>query len=184
MDNFQLIIENLKKLRILQFKVKCKQVFKLNKIKFMEQSQYTNIPQPQPYQQETKSKVPIFVVIISWLIRLMGFFSFFSIVPVIILSGIAFGISGSGNGFLLVIPLLILGVGLIIVSSGIRRMRRWALYTFTVITVLYTGSSLYFYSLYFLTKADVDLRIIVSIGLLVINVLTLVYLWSIYKKFK
>jgi len=136
----------------------------------MEQSQYTTTTQP-PYQ-EVKPKAPVFVIIIAWLMLLGGIGSLLITAPLLFLGGI--GKSGVilGLGGLT----LIRGIGLVVVSFGIRYMRRWALYTFTALTVLAVGVSLYSFA----TEPAGDLTDFVDAG---IQALVLVYFWAISKKF-
>ena len=136
----------------------------------MEQSQYTTTTQP-PYQ-EVKPKAPVFVIIIAWLMLLGGIGSLLITAPLLLLgsigkSGVIFGLGGLT---------LIHGIGLVVVSFGIRHMRRWALYTFTALTVLAVGVSLYSFA----TEPAGDLTDFVDAG---IQALVLVYFWAISKKF-
>ena len=136
----------------------------------MEQSQYTTTTQP-PYQ-EVKPKAPVFVIIIAWLMLLGGIGSLLITAPLLLLggigkSGVIFGLGGLT---------LIRGIGLVVVSFGIRHMRRWALYTFTALTVLAVGVSLYSFA----TEPAGDLTDFADAG---IQALVLVYFWAISKKF-
>jgi len=136
----------------------------------MEQSQYTTATQP-PYQ-EVKPKAPVFVIIIAWLMLLGGIGSLLITAPFLLLggigkSGVIFGLGGLT---------LIRGIGLVVVSFGIRHMRRWALYTFTALTVLAVGVSLYSFA----TTPAGDLTDFADAG---IQALVLVYFWAISKKF-
>ena len=136
----------------------------------MEQSQYTTSTQP-PYQ-EVKPKAPVFVIIIAWLMLLGGIGSLLITAPFLLLggigkSGVIFGLGGLT---------LIRGIGLVVVSFGIRHMRRWALYTFTALTVLAVGVSLYSFA----TEPAGDLTDFADAG---IQALVLVYFWAISKKF-
>ena len=136
----------------------------------MEQSQYTTTTQP-PYQ-EVKPKAPVFVIIIAWLMLLGGIGSLLITAPLLFLggigkSGVIFGLGGLT---------LIRGIGLVVVSFGIRHMRRWALYTFTALTVLAVGVSLYSFA----TTPAGDLTDFADAG---IQALVLVYFWAISKKF-
>ena len=138
----------------------------------MEQSQYTTAAPTQPYQQEAKPKAPVFVIIIAWLMLLGGIGSLLLTAPLLLLggfgkSGIIFGLGGIA---------LIHGIGLVVVSFGIKRMRRWALYTFTALTVLALGASLYSFA----TESAGDLTDFADVG---IQALVLVYFWAISKRF-
>lgn len=151
----------------------------------MEQSQYTTVAQLQPYDQnqlETKLKVPIFVKIIGWFVFVQGiyilfFFNLVSFIGILLIGFI--GPKFSEFLFLWVIPTLIQGAGLVAVSFGIRNMGLWALYSFTLLLILTAGFFL-FSLLITETKNPIHLG---NIGL-GIDVLALVYLWSIFKKFK
>jgi len=138
----------------------------------MDQSQFTTAAQPQPYQQEVKAKAPLFVIIIAWLMLLGGIGSLLVTAPLLLLggigkSGIIFGLGGIA---------LIRGIGLVVVSFGIRKMRRWALYTFTALTVLAVVASLYSFA----TEPAGDLIDFADVG---IQALVLVYFWAISKRF-
>lgn len=147
----------------------------------MEQSQYANIPQPKPYQQETKSKVPIFVKIIGLFTLLQGGFNLFSAGLMFFIGNILLiGFGGPKNNFFYWISfifILIQGVGLIVVSSGVRHMRRWALYSFTALIML----NIVFYLFSFLMNEPGVLN---HFGIIGVQMFALVYLWSIFKKFK
>ncbi|MEK7175240.1 MAG: hypothetical protein AAB693_00320 [Patescibacteria group bacterium] len=132
----------------------------------MEQSQYTTTgQQQQPYQQEVKVKAPVFVIIIAWLVLLDGIINLITALPLSIFNG-------TGEGQIA----LIQGILLIAVSFGIRRMRRWALYTFTALTALAVGSSMYS----FVIKPTDDLTNFAVLG---IQALVLLYFWVIGKRF-
>ena len=136
----------------------------------MEQSQYTTATQP-PYR-EVKPKAPMFVIIIAWLMLLGGIGSLLITAPLLLLggigkSGVIFGLGGLT---------FIRGIGLVVVSFGIRHMRRWALYTFTALTVLAVGVSLYSFAI----EPAGNLTDFADAG---IQALVLVYFWAISKKF-
>jgi uncharacterized membrane protein HdeD (DUF308 family) len=131
----------------------------------MEQSQYTNYVQPQPYQHETRPKAPILVIIIAWLMLLYGIGSLLFILPTLLIGSVVIG------GIALV-----RSIGLIAVSFGMKHMRRWALYTFTALTILAIGSS--FYS--FMKNPSGNLTDFADV---VIQILVLVYLLAISKRF-
>lgn len=138
----------------------------------MEQPQFTTAAQPQLHQQQVKAKVPIFVIIIAWLILLGGIGSLLVTAPLLLLGGFKKSevILGSGG------IAFIRGIGLVAISFGIRHMRRWALYTFTALTVLAIGVSLYSFS----TKPAGNLADFANAG---IQALVLIYFWAISKRF-
>src|SRR3989344_596218 len=126
----------------------------------------------QTYPQEVKPKAPVFVIIISLLMLLGGIGSLLLTAPLLLLggigkSGIIFGLGGLA---------LIRGIGLVVVSFGIRHMRRWALYTFTALTVLAVGVSLYSFA----TEPAGDLTDFADAG---IQALVLIYFGANSKKF-
>ncbi len=75
------------------------------------------------------------------------------------------------------IILLITGAGLIIVSFGLRRMRRWALYGYTFISLLSLAAMAYF-SIAF-RQFDSKTLVVTTLEILV-----LIYFWRISKKFQ
>jgi hypothetical protein len=111
-----------------------------------------------------KPKAPIGVKIIAWLMLLGGIGSLFIVMPYLIV-----------NIFLAIVQLLI-ATGLIVTSIGLHKMKKWALYMYTVITVIGAGSTLYL----FFSSIDREITDFVTIG---IEILVLIYLWSISKKF-
>ncbi len=72
--------------------------------------------------------------------------------------------------------ILIRGIGLIVVSFGIRNMRRWALYTLTALTVL----ALFIVTYHFTTEPANALINFVDVG---IQTTLVIYLWTIVKRF-
>ena len=126
----------------------------------------------QTVQQEAKPKAPVFVTIIAWLMLLGGIGSLLLTAPLLLLggigkSGIIFGFGGLA---------LIRGIGLVVVSFGIRHMRRWALYTFTGLTALAVVAGIYSFA----TSPTHDLADFADVG---IQALVLVYFWAISKRF-
>ena len=71
---------------------------------------------------------------------------------------------------------LIIAVGLIVTSFGLRAMKKWALYGYTIITVLAIISTIYS----FLSSHNIDSIQLVAA---VIQTLILVYFWKISKRF-
>ena len=126
----------------------------------------------QSQQQEVKPKAPVFVTIIAWLMLLGGIGSLLLTAPLLLLggigkSGIIFGLGGLT---------LIRGIGLVVVSFGVRYMRRWALYTFTGLTALAVIASIYSFA----TSPTKDFTDFADVG---IQALVLVYFWAISKRF-
>lgn len=83
--------------------------------------------------------------------------------------------------FLLIKPVLgllelIIAVGLIITSFGLRGMKKWGLYGYTIITALAIIGTIYS----FLSSRSVDN---IQLGAAVIQVLILIYFWKISKRF-
>lgn len=119
-----------------------------------------------------KVRTPLIVVIIAWLMLIGGLFTLLGVLPFLFLGGFA------KVGILLLIGIinLIKGVGLVVVSFGIRHMKRWALYTFTVLTVLAVLVTIYTY----LTSQNKELTEFVDVG---IQAVVTIYFWSISKRF-
>lgn len=126
----------------------------------------------QSYPRETKSEAPMFVVIVAWIMLLIGILSLLFTAPLLLLGG-----TGEiGVIFWLGVSSFVQGVGLVVVSFGIRRMRRWALYVFTALTVLAVGVFLYSFA----TKPAVDST---EFAGMVVQVLVLAYFWIVSKRF-
>ena len=126
----------------------------------------------QPTQQEKKRRTPVLVVIISWLMLLSGIGSLLLTAPLLFIggvgnSGIVFGLGGLT---------LVRGIGLVVVSFGIRNLRRWALYTYTGLTALAIILSIYSYA----TSPIRDNADFIGIG---IQAIILIYFWAIAKRF-
>jgi uncharacterized membrane protein HdeD (DUF308 family) len=131
----------------------------------MEQPQNSNIAQTHSSPTETRPRTSIIVIIIAWIMLLVGILVLLLALPSFLLADIVTGIIT-----------LVQGVGLIAVSFGIRRMRRWALYTFTALTVLAIGEGLYALTNSLVSSTDE----LAAIG---IFVLVLGYFWVISKRF-
>lgn len=127
---------------------------------------------PPTSAPQTKPKAPIFVIIIAWLMLIGGVFSLLGVLPFLLIGGLG----KSWIIFLLGALNLVRGVGLVVVSFGIRHMRRWALYTFTVLTILAVGVSIYD----FVTSPKQDFTQFADVA---IQALVLVYFWAISKRF-
>lgn len=118
------------------------------------------------------TKAPLLVIIIAWLMLIGGIFSLLGVLPFMLLGGFA----KVGILFFLGLLNLVRGVGLIIVSFGIRRMRKWALYTFSVLTIIAIILSLYSFS----SSPTQRLENYIDVG---VQALVTVYFWAISKKF-
>lgn len=134
----------------------------------------SNVPPASapPSAPQVKPKAPIFVIIIAWLMLIGGVFSLLGVLPFLLIGGLG----KSWVIFLLGALNLVRGVGLVVVSFGIRHMRRWALYTFTVLTILAVGVSIYD----FITSPKQEFTQFADVA---IQALVLVYFWAISKRF-
>ena len=119
-----------------------------------------------------KIKPPTIVKITSWLLLIGGIFSLLGVLPFLLLGGLG----KSGIILLIGILNLVRGIGLVVVSFGIRQMKKWALYTFTVLTVLAVFVSIYS----FFSSSEKELIEFIDVG---IQGLILVYFWFIFKRF-
>jgi len=119
-----------------------------------------------------KIKPPTMVKITSWLLLIGGVFSLLGVLPFLLLGGLG------KSGVILLIGVLILvkGAGLVVISFGIKQMKRWALYTFTVLTILAVFVSIYS----FITSSEKELIEFIDVG---IQGLILIYFWFISKRF-
>lgn len=122
----------------------------------------------ESYQQEVRPRASVLVFVVAWLMLVYGivksFLNLENLTPFIPFFHIKNNIA------------LIQSIGLIAVFFGMRVMRRWALYTFTALTILAVGVSFYSFKI----NPAKDLTDFVEVG---IQVLILVYLWAISKKF-
>lgn len=119
-----------------------------------------------------KPKAPTLVTVVGWLILLGGIGSLLVTLPLLLIGGLGrsralFGLGGLS---------LVRGTGSVVVSFGIRQMRRWALYVFTALTVLGVIVSIYS----FMTSPQQDLTNFIDIA---IQTLVLIYFWAIADKF-
>lgn len=122
--------------------------------------------------QNVKSKKPVLVVIIGGLMLLGGIGNLLVTLPLLLIGGLGrsgalFGLGGLS---------LIKGVGLVVVSFGIRQMRRWALYALITLTVLGTIVSIYS----FMASQE---RGLAGFADTAIQIIMLLYFWSISEKF-
>ena len=100
----------------------------------------------------------------SILLLLGGIGSLFLVLPYMIIST-----------FLGILQLIV-GVGLIVTSVGLRKMKRWGLYGYTIIAIFALFEPIY----YFLTSRGTDTIQLVSVA---VEILFLIYFWKISKKF-
>ncbi|OFW53670.1 MAG: hypothetical protein A2163_08460 [Actinobacteria bacterium RBG_13_35_12] len=101
---------------------------------------------------------------ISVLLLLGGIGSLFMVLPLLLFSSV------------LALLELIVAVGLIVTSFGLRKMKKWALYGYTAITILAIISTIYS----FLSSRSIDnIELIAA----VIQTLILIYFWKISKRF-
>ncbi|GEM_PF-1110213 len=122
------------------------------------------------------AKAPIVVRVISLLMFIGGAFTLLG-------SGVLLFATFAG-GFNKTISLLVVlsaitlvkGIGYLVISFGIRRMRRWALYAFTSLA----GLSMIGDIMSMGSSQRETINASVDIG---INILLLIYFWSIAKKF-
>ncbi|MFA4830700.1 MAG: hypothetical protein WC862_02375 [Patescibacteria group bacterium] len=132
----------------------------------MEQSQNLQLG-------ESKPKAPVFVIIIAWLMLLGGIGSLLFTASLLFIGGIGKSSFIFGWGGIT----LVKGIGLVVLSFGIRQMRRWALYTLTALTMLGVVISMY---LLFAIKPAGSLTDFADVGL---QALVLAYFWAISKRF-
>lgn len=158
------------------------------------QSPQTVNPTPVPINNSSRPKAPLLVTIVSWLMLFAGLSNSLGLLVYIYLltsmsrfetsfetsAGIAHnGLLPdiSNISYIIISVRIILGIGVVIVSFGLRNMRRWALYIFTVLTIIMVISLVYSYLIS--TKQNLSNNVFAG----VIQVLILIYCWSISKKF-
>lgn len=122
--------------------------------------------------KETKPHAPLIVIIVSWLILLGSIGSLLLTLPLLLIGGLGQSFTVLALGLLN----LVRGGGLVVVSFGLRNMRKWALYVYTALVLL--GILIFIYDL--VTSPKPDLARNVEI---VIEAIILIYFWIIYKKF-
>lgn len=83
----------------------------------------------------------------------------------------------SAESFLRSIFMFVVGITAIKVSSGIRQMRRWALYVFTIMCLINICYNLYF-------PEKLSLFMAIGIASLSTQTVALLYFWMIHKKFQ
>ena len=108
----------------------------------------------------------ILISIVAWLLLISGAAN-------VLLSVFTFSI----ENLLQSIYLFVVGIILIKTSSGIRQMRRWALYIIPL---------LFFAGLYNIFRSPFELTVqtIIQIVGLAVYLVAIPYFWSIYRKFK
>ena len=124
----------------------------------------------QPQQQEVRPKAPIFVTIIAGLILISSIRIVLPVIVSLLTNTTTYTTLSLIIGFVMGSITLAWGIGLVAVSFGIWKMRRWALYTFTGLAALTIFTAL----------STKDLEYSINA---VIQVLALVYLWAINKRF-
>lgn len=138
----------------------------------------TQMPQEVPQQMgnfatSAPPKAPLFVVITAWLMLLGG-------LGVLLFSGFSFLISIASGEWLRIISGFIdvaVAIGLIVVSFGLRHMRKWALYVYTVMIAV---SLIWWMYRFIAGELDLETGEIIAIA---VEVGVLAYFWVIYKKF-
>ncbi len=121
---------------------------------------------------DNMKKTPIIVVILAWIMLIGGIFTLLITLPLLTMGDLG----KSGLFLSLGAITLIKGVLLVVISFGLRYLKKWSLYTYTGLTVLGFCSAIYFY----FSSPGGRPEDFIDIG---INVLVLAYLWSISKKF-
>jgi len=111
---------------------------------------------------QQKAKTPIGVIIVAVLLLLNG------------VGTLVLGVMSLMFMPPLGVILLLLAVILITTAVGIRKMKRWGLYLFTVATILAVGLNLY-------ATSYKNLSLLLNNA---VQVLILIYFWSIHKRFK
>lgn len=107
-----------------------------------------------------KPKLPILASIFSLFLLIDGVFNVLGAFPVFIIGGIMGILVG------------IIGIGKIVVAIGLRKSKKWSLYGLTVFVVIGIV-------LFLINKIDITATL-----LIVIEIIVLIYFWSISKKFK
>lgn len=117
---------------------------------------------PATQAVQPKPKTPISIIIVALLMLLNG-------IGALVLGLMSFMFIPA-----LSIPLILLAAILITTAVGIRKMKRWGLYLFTIATVLAVGLNLY-------ATSFKNLSLLLNNT---IQVIILVYFWSIHKRFR
>lgn len=111
--------------------------------------------------ENTSIKAPVLVTVISWFLLISGFLNFFR------------NVFGVGDFSLMGVLLIAISIVNIIVAVGLMKMKKWALYIFLATTLIslvvifvQTGST-----------------IITAYLPILIEILILVYFWTIRKRF-
>ena len=128
---------------------------------------------------EVKQKVPIPVIVIAWLMVINGLFIFIPVLLGIVVTKVnplQLMFKSLLTAFI-GISLLFGSIGSIIIGFGIRYMRKWALYLFTFLAILIIAQAIYFLIIF--PRPDIT-----RLGSPAIQLIALIYLWSIRRKFK
>lgn len=119
---------------------------------------------------QPQQPTPILIRIIAILMLLGG-------VAWLAVAGLSVFLLG-GFGLILAIPPLLTAAVIIVLSFGIRKMKKWALYIFTILTILqFVGK------LYSVMGEDTEASTRSFLGV-ILQVLALIYLWIHRKKFR
>lgn len=129
-------------------------------------------------KKEPKDKI---ILIITWFIFFNGVASLLMAVLSIFRIWASIFTAGA-HGLIILIFQLIIALGLIVTSFYLRRMSRRAIYAFTAIIILAVAVFIYFF-LAFLRGGLIDLRKILWLVEIIVQLLIVVYFWIIYKKF-
>jgi len=137
----------------------------------------TTVPNPNPIptqssdnQAEEKGKAPLLVIIISWLLLLSGVIGLLDVIFTPTLGFVSAYFLMGMFGMLALVPILI-NILHIVVSFGLRKMKKWALYVVTAGTIISILSSISYFS---------ELSVQIVIGL---NLAIMAYFWTIREKF-
>jgi len=126
-----------------------------------------------PPLQKGMPRAPLFVIIVAWIMLLGGIVRLLMSGPALFL-GAGLGMSSLiFSGILAILT----GVGLIVTSFGLRKMRKWGLYVFTVITGLSLISSIY--SIIGANGKDIWMGLVI----LLIQIAILIDFWTFRRKF-
>ena len=111
-----------------------------------------------------KKSAPILIIIFSILLLIDGVLLVLGTIPAFLIGGILMG------GLIGII-----GVGKIVAATGLRKMKKWAIYVIFGITVI--GILLLVYNFF---NKSANLKDSLSI---LLNIVVLIYFWSIKNKF-
>jgi len=122
--------------------------------------------------EKENAGTPTLVIIIASLILVGGLLGLFISVPMLLIVGVSGGLMSPGQVGLG----LVQNVGSVVAAIGIMRMRRWALYTYTVLIVLAAISSGYL----FMNSTEYAIS---DFAGEIVEVVVLGYFWIISKRF-